>query len=170
MNAKVAEFINNLILYDYILFGATFVLFLLFLILAIILRHKTFLAILLFIISFTILIAAPTVGYVEMYNYLYKNSVNITYNKKLQFTEAIVLKGTLKNESKFDFGSCKISAHAFKVSGNEYKDYILKFKPIVKMSITEHNISKGESRDFKMILEPFRYSKEYNVSVEGDCR
>lgn len=170
MNAKVAEFINNLVLYDYILFGAAFVLFLLFLILAIVIRTKTVIAVLLVIIAFSTLVLTPTIGYIEMHNYIYKNSIDLTYHKKLQFTEAIVLKGTLKNESKLDFGNCKISAEAFKVTGDEYKDYLMKFKPIIKMSITEHNISKGESRDFKFILEPFTYKKDYNVSVEAMCR
>jgi hypothetical protein len=37
------------------------------------------------------------------------------------------------------------------------------------MSIFEKDIPKGESREFKMIVEPFTYSKDYNISIKSEC-
>ena len=170
MKINATEFINNLIVYDYILFGSVFILFILFIILSIVLRKKMGLAIFLILLAFIILILGPTIGYIQMHKYLFKNTTKLISQKKLKFTQAVVLKGSLTNESKFNFESCKIEASAYKVSGNKYKDYILQFKPFKKMSMYEYNIEIGQTREFKLIIEPFTYSKDYNISVKGSCK
>ncbi len=169
MKDKITAFIDGLIIYDYILFGSVFTLFILFIVLAILLRRKVKLAIFLSIFSFLILFVGPIVGYIQMHKFLFKNSITLTYQKKLNFTKAVVLKGILKNESKFDFKSCKITASAYKVSGNAIKDMIFPFKPFKKMSILEYDIKKGDVRGFKIIVEPFTYSKDFNISVGASC-
>lgn len=170
LKEKVTTFVNELIVYDYILFGSAFFLFVLFIILAILLRKKTILAIVLILLSFSILILGPTFGYIAMHEILFKNSTKLISQKRLSFTPAVVVNGTLTNESKFDFKSCKITASAYKVSKNPIKKYIYPLKPLKKMSITRENILKGESEDFKIIVEPFTYKKDYNISIEASCR
>ncbi|MEA3331319.1 MAG: DUF2393 family protein [Campylobacterota bacterium] len=170
MKAKITAFIDGLIIYDYVLFGVVFVLFILFIILAIMLRKKAGLAIFLAFFSFLLLFLAPTVGYVQMHKFLFKNSTELISQKKLSFTKAVVVKGTLKNESKFDFKSCKITASTYKVSGNSVKNFVLKLKPFKKMSILEYDILKGDVREFKIIVEPFTYSKDYNISIGASCK
>jgi hypothetical protein len=170
MKAKITAFINELIMYDYILFGSVFMLFILFTVLAILLRTKVGLSIFLILLSFSILFLGSTLGYVKMHQFLYKNSVVMLSQKKLTFTKAIVIKGTLSNESKFNFKSCKIVASVYKVSGNAIKDFIYPFKPLNKMSILVDGINKGEVRDFKMFVEPFTYSKDYNISLGAKCK
>ena len=170
MKAKIIAFIENLILYDYILFGGVFVLFILFIILGIVLRKKIFLAVLLILLAFAILILGPTLGYQEMHKFLFKNATTITSQKKLEFTQAIVVKGTLKNESKFNFSTCRITTKVHKVSKNEYKNYLYAFKTIQKASILEENIVKGQTINFKLFIEPFTYSKDYNLSIGAKCK
>jgi hypothetical protein len=170
MKHKIQAFIDGLILYDYILFGASFVLFLLFIILAIVLRKHLKSALFCVLLSFAILLLGPTVGYIEMHKFLYKNSVKLTEYKKLEFVEALLVKGELKNESKFHFKECKITALVSKKSNNKYKDMLLKLKPFKKMSIVERDIVQGQTRAFKIIVEPFHYKKEFNLSVEASCK
>ena len=170
MKAKITAFINELITYDYILFGSVFLLFILFIILGIVLRKKTALAILLILLSFTILIAGPTVGYVKMHDYIFKNTTELTSQKKLNFTQAVVVKGKVTNDSQRFFKSCKITASTLKVSKNELKNYLYSFKPFAKMSILEQDIAVGETREFKIIIEPFTYSKDFNVSIGAKCK
>ncbi len=167
---KIIAFMENLILYDYILFGAVFVLFVLFLVLAIILREKIGLSIFLIFISFCILILGPTLGYIKMHQYLFKNTTKLISQKKLSFTPAIVVKGTITNESKFDFSSCKITASVFKSSRNIIKKHIYPLKPLKNMSIIKETILKGETQEFKIIVEPFRYTKDYNISLKASCK
>ena len=161
---------NELITYDYILFGSVFVLFVLFIILGIVLRKKIFLAIFLIFLAFIILFAGPTIGYMKMHEFLFKNSVELISQKKLSFTKAVVLKGKLRNESKYFFSSCKITAEAYKVSKKKLKTFIYSFKSFKKMSILEHDVAVGETREFKMIIEPFTYSKDYNISLGARCK
>lgn len=170
MKAKINAFLDSLITYDYVLFGSTFALFILLIILGLVLRKKIGLAVFLITLAFLILILAPSVGYIQMHKYLFKNSVELTKQKKLEFTEAIVVKGTLLNESKRNFTSCKITANVHKVSKNKYKNYLWQFKTIKKMSIIEEDIPKGETRHFKIIVEPFRYSRDYNITLGGKCK
>ncbi|MEA2100535.1 MAG: DUF2393 family protein [Campylobacterota bacterium] len=170
MKAKITAFINNLIIYDYVLFGSVFALFILFIVLAILLRAKLGLSILLVFLSFFILIFGPTLGYTQMHKFVFKNELILSSQKKLSFTKAVVIKGTISNSSKFDFISCKITANAYKVAGNKIKDFIFPFSPFKKASIFENDISKGEIREFKMFIEPFTYSKDYNISIDSSCQ
>jgi len=170
MTDNLTTFIDGLIIYDYILFGSVFAVFLLLTILGIVLRHKKALAIFLIFISFTTLIAGSTVGYIKMHQFLYKNTISLLSQKQLTYTKAVIVHGTVKNISKFNFKNCKLTASAYKVSGNSFKDYLFKFNPFKKMSILENDILKGQDREFKIIIEPFTYSKDYNISLGADCR
>jgi len=167
---KITAFLDELIKYDYILFGAVFTLFILFIILAIVLRKKVAISIFFIIFSFVILILGPTLGYIKMHEYLYKNSCELVSQKRLSFTPAIVVNGTITNESKLDFKSCKITASVYKSSKNIIKKYIYPLKPFKKMSILQENILKGETQKFKIIVEPFTYKKDYNISIKASCK
>jgi len=170
VKAKVSAFIEGLIPLDYVLFGTSFVLFILFIVIALLLRRRILLSLLFILLSFSSLIVAPTFGYIKLHEYLFKNSIKLTAQKKLTFTEALIVKGILKNESKKNFKSCKITASVYAVTKNKYKNYLKKLKPFKKMSIVEEGISVAQTRAFKIIVEPFSYSKDFNVSIGADCR
>ncbi|ADN09903.1 conserved hypothetical protein [Sulfurimonas autotrophica DSM 16294] len=163
-------FIDGLISYDYILFGASFILFILFIIFALLLRKKLIVALFFIFLGFATLVLGPTFGYIQMHKYIFKNSTKLLSQKKLNFVQAVVVKGTITNESKFDFGECKITAEVYKVTKNKYKNYLFKLKPFQKMSILEQNLPKGQMREFKIIIEPFRYQKDYNISLGASCK
>lgn len=170
MTDIITAFMNGLIFYDYILFGSVFFIFILLIIIGIILRNKTALAIFIIFLAFIMLTVGSILGYIKMHQFLFKNSTSITSQKKLTYTKAVVVYGVVKNISDIDFKSCNITASAYPVSGNSIKDYILKFKPFNKMSISEQDVLKGEEREFKLIIEPFTYSKDYNISLEARCK
>jgi len=170
MKHKISLFIEGLITYDYILFAASFVLFLLFIIFGIVLRKKLTLAIIFVLLAFTILLVGPTIGYIKMHEIIFKNSTELISQKRLEFTEAVVVKGKLTNESSRNFNECKITASAYKVTSNKYKNYLKKLKPFQKMSIIEYDIAMSQSREFKIIVEPFTYNRDYNISLGADCK
>lgn len=170
MESKITTFLQELILYDYVLFGGGFILFILFITLGLILRKKMLIAIFFILLGFGTLIATPTYLYKMMHEYLFKNTTTLTQQKRLEYTDAIVLKGHIINESKLNFNACTITAAVHKKSKNKYRNYVLQFKPIKKMSILETNILRGETRYFKMIVEPFNYSKDYNITLGAFCK
>ncbi len=169
MKEKITAFINNLIIYDYVLFGSILLLFILFIILAILLRKKLGLSIFLVLFSFIFLLVSPFVAYKQMHEYLFVNELVLTTQKRLKFTEAIVIKGTISNISKFKSIDCQITATTHKVTGNKMKDMLFQYLPFKTATISENNITKGEIREFKMFIEPFRYKKDYNLSIDSGC-
>lgn len=170
MNSKVAAFIDGLIVYDYVLFAAVFTLFILFIILSILLRKKVALAVLFVLLAFSVLILGPTLGYITMHKYLFAHTITLESQQKLSFSEAVMLKGKITNESRFHFTTCKITASAYRVTQNKYKNYLLEFKPFVNSSMFTPDIPKGTSYDFKLFVEPFTYTGDYNVSLGADCK
>lgn len=170
MQGAITDFINSMIMYDYILFASLFIVFIIFVIIGIVIRKKTIIAVSLIVFAFFELFAGSTLGYSKMHEYLYKNEVEITNNKKLNFTQAVVVEGVLKNLSQRDFKSCDINVKVHKKSKYKIKEYILRLKPIAKMSIIEQDIKIGQERPFKMIIEPFTYKYDYNISAEAKCR
>ncbi|MCK9490593.1 MAG: DUF2393 domain-containing protein [Sulfurimonas sp.] len=169
MKTQITTFVKELIVYDLILFGSSFLLFILLIILGILLRRKTAIAVLVVLLSFSILFLAPTLGYVKMHEYLYKQKIELVSEKKLNFNNAIVVKGVITNESKRYFKKCSIKASAIKVTPNKLKNYIFSFKPIVTSKIMEQDIDVGESREFKIIVEPYNYEGDYNIAIGAKC-
>jgi hypothetical protein len=170
MGSRFQNFVDSLISQDYMLFLGVLFLFLLFIILAVVLRNRLKIAIFLVLIAFSIVVIGPTYGYMKMHEILFKNSIELISQKKLNFVEAVVVKGKISNSSKRDFKECKITASAYKVTSNKFKNYIYQLKPFQKMSIVTDSILQGETKEFKIIVEPFRYQKDYNISLEGDCK
>ena len=113
---------------------------------------------------------APTFGYSYFHDYLYKHTITLSKVKKLQFIQAVVIEGKLKNVSEFDFKSCQIHAKIVKKTGNKYKDILFRFKPITKKIITVNNIPKNADIEFKFLIEPFTYQKDFNATVSGVCK
>jgi hypothetical protein len=170
MKEKILDFLHGLTNYDYILFTAIFVIFLLLLILTLILRKRMFFASIFLILSLATLFVGPFVGYIQLHDYLYKCNTKITEVKALEFTPALVVTGNITNESQRDFSACKININIFKVAHNQILDAIFPFNPFQSMQVIETNILKGETRDLKIIVEPFSYKQDYNVSLGVDCR
>jgi len=169
MKEKITVFVNNLIIYDYVLFGSIFALFILFIILAIVLRGKLGVAIFLVLFSFSFLFVSPIIAYRAMHKFLFEDTLILTTQKKLKFTKAIVLKGTISNKSKFKYIDCQIVASTYKVTGNKIKDFIFQYAPFQSAMMIENNITQGEVREFKMFIEPFTYTKDYNLSIDSSC-
>jgi hypothetical protein len=171
MKQKIIAFIDGLILYDYILFGAVGALFILFLILSILVRHKVLLSVFMILFSFALLLLGPTLGYQQMHKFLFKNTITITETKELEFTNALLIKGELTNSSKMPFSTCKITAGAYKVSGNAVMDMIFPFNPFKKGYVRlDTIIEPKQSEKFKLFIEPFNYSKEYNITIGASCQ
>ncbi|MBD3799328.1 MAG: DUF2393 domain-containing protein [Epsilonproteobacteria bacterium] len=171
MKAKITEFIHNLLMYDYILFGGIFILFILLLTIAIIFRRKLRLAIFLVFLAFGVVSIGPVVGYIMLHKYLFKNNILLREVKALEFTEALLIKGDINNTSKRPFKECTLHAGVYKVTHNKYIDPLYPYIPFKKGSITLNKpIAPGKSTPFKLFIEPFRYTNDYNLTIKAECR
>ena len=170
MREKINTILDNLIVQDFILFASVFILFITLMVLALILRRKKNISRLIALVAFLVLLAGPTLGYIQMHKYLFKNNIDLTREQKLEFTKAIVVEGRITNSSDIDFKSCKIIATAYRETPNKYKNYILRLKPLQISSIVIEDIYKNQSKEFKMFIEPFTYTKEYEVELKSSCK
>ena len=170
MKEKILLILHSLSVYDYVYFGSIFILFLLFIILTLLLREKITLAMLMLLIALVDISLGPTLGYSYFHSTLYKNQITIKKAKKLTFVQAVVIEGELTNKSKFYFKECKIEASILKDTHNKYKNLIFKLKPIKTDILTIKDIPQGKSVSFKFLIEPFKYKKDFNVSVSGVCK
>ncbi len=171
MKQQIIAFIDSLILYDYILLGAVAALFILFLILAILIRRRPGLSVFMVLLAFIILLLGPTLGYMKLHEFLFKNEVTITDARKLEFTDALMIQGTLTNSSKFPFEHCRVTAGTYKVSGNTVMDMLFPLNPFRKASLTiDTPLEPGQSEPFKLFIERFHYQKDYNITIGADCQ
>jgi hypothetical protein len=170
IKATLHDFIASLHLYDYIIFGVSGALFILILLLAILLRRKAILSLILVLLAFIILFSLPIGGYNYIHTQLYKTELTDLTIKRLEFSEAIVIKGTVTNRGKQNFSKCTISSHAHKGASGFLEELIYPLKPFQKASIVkEEDLGMGESLEFKLVMEPFTYTNDYNISMKVNC-
>lgn len=171
MKNQFMDFLHQLSLYDYLLFGGILFLFLLTLFLAIFFHHKLKLAVTLIILSFIILTAGPPVGYLTLHYYLYKHSINLTTVRDLQFTDALVLRGEIKNISKLPINNCTLYVGVAKKSPYAILNRLYPYIPFRRKTVDlDLSMKPGESHEFKILIEPFHYSHPHTVTVKGICQ
>ncbi len=170
LKSTIQSFVATLHDYDYILFAVSGGLFFLILLLAIVLRKKVGLSLLLILVAFVIIISGPILGYNYIHSTIFKTHISDLSIKRLEFSEAVVIKGTLTNLGKQAYKKCTLSSKAYRGATNFIEEIVYPLQPFQKMSIVkEEDINVSDNINFKMILEPFTYSKEYNISVKASC-
>lgn len=171
MKTQIVEFLHTLNLYDYLLFGGIVFFFLFLLILSILFRHKQALAITLVLLAFITLITAPFGGYVALHALMYKHTIELTTAKDLQFTQALLVKGDLKNTSKQTFKECTLYVNVSKVSSVKALNKLQPYFPFRRETLTLTGpIAPNDTETFKLLIQPFHYTKRHNVTVFGHCR
>ncbi|MFA6188502.1 MAG: DUF2393 family protein [Sulfuricurvum sp.] len=171
MKIRIIEFLHTLNLYDYFLFGGIIFFFLFLLILSIILRHKRTLAISMVLLAFITLITAPIGGYIALHALLYKHTIKLITVKDLEFTEALLIKGDLNNTSQKTFQECNLYIGVSKFSSIKPLNKLYTFIPFRKQTITIAGpIAPKSSETFKLLIQPFHYTKRHNVTILGQCR
>lgn len=169
MQAKLTAIVENMIFYDYMLFGGSFLLFIFLIVIALLARKRMGISVTLITLAFLQILLAPTLGYKEMHKHLYKNQTVITKENKLQFSKAIIVEGELSNLSQYDFKSCTITAEVYKTSQNQIKNAIYSLRSFDRASVVEESIAIGGKRAFRIIIEPFLYEGSYKITTGAEC-
>lgn len=170
MKTTILAFIHTLGLYDYLLFGGILFFFLLFLILAILVRHKLALAISFVVFGFLMLVTAP-IQYMLLHKYLYKHTLTLTTVQDLSFSEALLIRGDINNTSSMPLKECTLYIGISQTSPIKILNKLYPYTPfrIQKLKL-EETILPHESKDFKLLVEPFSYPKRFQVTARGVCK
>lgn len=170
MKATILHFINALTFYDYLLFGGILFFFLFFLILAILFHRKLALAVTLIVTAFILLITSPF-SYIAMHTYFFKHSITLTTVQDLEFTDALLIRGNINNTSKQTFHECTIMFGISKVSSIKPLNKIYPYIPFRRKTLViSKTIKPHQEESFKLLIEPFSYSKNFSVIAWGVCR
>jgi hypothetical protein len=169
--AKVDEFFGQFNIFD--ILGFSFVIFLgiLIIYLAIALRKKIVLMILLLLIGIGVLSGGPFLMDKLIDSIVKKTSITNLNLKQLQFTDALVVTGSLNNLGKVAFKKCKIVVTTRKTSTNKYKDMLLDYKkPANSYTLNlDGGIEMKANKDFKFIVNGFRTDATMKTEVKGIC-
>jgi len=170
MKQRITAFIEHLGLFDYLLFAGSVTLFLLLMILALLLRRRAFFSAICMLAALAVITLGPTLGYVKLNDLIFSHTLNVEQVQRLEFSDALVVRGTLENTSKNGFASCRISAEAYKVEHNPLFDPLFRLNPFKTGSIVLQDVPQGVPVPFKIFVEPFHYDADYNVSIGATCR
>jgi len=171
LKEDITCYLNAFTIYDYAAFiwlGTLF--FILFLLALVLIRKKPYFSILLIVICLFLAFLGPVGVKTILDKTIRKNEIISKEVRKLHFSNSLIVAGELKNISKIKFKKCKIEALVTKASKNSYINYPYKLKPLKKKTIIiSKEIPVNETVDFRIVFEDFKYKKDINVTINGEC-
>ena len=166
----LTRFFDTIGTYDYIGFFLSIFLFLLFLIIYLLLRKHIKRSIFLAIIGFSFLFMGPVFSHKLVKNTLYNSEANITTVKQLHYSDTLLIKGVLHYKGIKDASHCLVSADIYKKGKNMVKDFVYNLKAYRKGSHKlDATFSTGTNKNYKIVIEPFAYKGDYNISISSGC-
>lgn len=164
-------YLNHFELVDYGAFIWFIFLTFLFLIFSIMLLGRyTILGIFVLLLSLSAFMVGPFAMKWYLNGSLRKNETTISLIKQLQFSNTLIMEGTIKNLSKKNFSTCRVYFGFHKNSNNKYRQMANEFFPYKKYShTTKEALFKNEITDFRVVIDNFRLQKDVNVSAKTEC-
>ena len=154
---SASEMLHNLNLYHYGVTAFVTIVFLLFFVLAIMLRKRLILSAMLFLLSF--LLAGPSIVAANVFVEDQIRSVKITdvNVKRLRFVKAFVVTGTAKNDGKLPTKNLYIKVKFVKKSDSQLREFLNFYKPVnEQIFVVEQALNVGDSADFKILADTTR--------------
>lgn len=173
MNAlrqELMTFFDRLTWYDYAGFVLAFILFILVMALAVLLRHRIKTALFLALLGLTLLVGGPIGAHEVIRQSLFKHTLEMGEAKKLIYTDSLLIEGIVHYIGPQIAKACKVSVTVHKQTGNYIKDLAYRIKPYKKSSTTiEQVLQPGQYYPLKLIIEPFDYNGAYTVDFSSGC-
>lgn len=171
LKISAINYLNHFTMYDYIAFSWLIIIFFIFLLLSIFLAKKNALiSIVVLLISLALLFAGPFVIKHYLDQYLRANQTTTTMVKKLNFSDAMIVEGEVKNISKKPFSICSIQISILKNSSGNIQKFLNQLKPLRKQSISINSpIDVNMSETFRIVFDGYTDSEDVNVSIKSEC-
>jgi len=159
---------NSLTKYDAAAIGWVIFLAVLLLVLAAFIKKQSLQYIILFL-AILLLFLGPIGTKVVLDNYLRKADITITETKSLNFTDSVIITGSITNSSRLPFKKCDIAFLFVKPANNMLKQFANTLKT-KKSFVWELNttLERKETKQFKIIIDSFKM-REFNLTVQSRC-
>ncbi|KIM09268.1 MAG: hypothetical protein KU28_01130 [Sulfurovum sp. PC08-66] len=166
----ILGFIAELTPYDYVGFALVLLLFVILLVLAILLKHKTFLSLLLFLMGFLTLLGGPFGVYKVVHTALYGATVVLEEEQKLFYTPALLIGGVLTYGGKMDASGCRVIAYVHKTDDNPIKNFVHRLKPYKQgETLLEKTFVRGDTLGVRIAIEPYLYEGNHTITLKAEC-
>jgi len=168
---NIENFFLNFTFHDVLGLIVAFLIFILLLTITIMLKN-TILKLLFFLITIGFLVASPFLVKDTIDSTLRAVDLNITSEKRLVFTDTLVISGSLTNKGLIDYSKCSIYTRVVPKDTNEYlKPIFLYIKPLYysKDKLDISYLKMNETVDFKVAINNFTTKSNYESVVAGEC-
>ena len=164
-------YLTHLSVYEYIAYGWVILLFIFLLIFSIVISSKKpILSVFLIFFNFVFLVFSPLFVSVLMDKSVRKTKIFIEKRERLHYGNSLIVEGKVINIGKIDFDMCKVNMKVYKVSKSFLKNYLYLLKPLGKKTIWIRKPLKRKNQEsFKIVLDPFYYKGDFNISVKAEC-
>ncbi|WP_236579127.1 DUF2393 family protein [Hydrogenimonas urashimensis] len=154
--------------FDVMAIGWILFLALLLVILAIFTKKRSFSYFLLFLGLLLLFIGPPAIKF-AMDGYMRAADVTIERIKTLNYSHSLVVEGTVKNSGKIDFSSCDLLVLVYRPTKplGRWAAYLKPLKVHAEHFGTF--LERGASKPFRIIVDHFRKSDDFNVTVQARC-
>jgi hypothetical protein len=171
LKISIMNYLTHFTMYDYMAYSWLILIFFVSLLLSIFLAKKSAVfSVLILLISLSLLFAGPFM----IKNYLDKqlraNETKTTMIKKLNFSDAMIVEGEVKNLSKNTFTICSVEISILKIDAGFFQNFKNQLKPLMKQTISVNNpIDINMSEKFRVVFDGYTYNEDVNVSVKSNC-
>lgn len=171
LKLNILLYIDNFGMYDYIAYAWLILIFFFTILLSIVLaRRAPLIGILLFIISLGILFVGPFILKSYLDNYLRSNEATVLDVKKLNFSNMLIVSGTLQNQSELEYKICNIDINIYKAPQGFLDETLGRLKPFANQSILlEQSVQAQKSVDFRVVFNNYTYTGEINATAKASC-
>jgi len=167
----IITYINHFSIYDYVAYAWLILLFFIAILLAILIAKKSpIFSMLIFFVALILLFVGPFIikNYLDEYLRPTKN-IDILV-KKLEFSNALVVTGKVKNISNHTYNICNVKISVLKNSDNFINKTINKLKPLRKKSISiNESLDINQTKELRVVFDNYTYANDVNVSINSEC-
>jgi hypothetical protein len=158
-------------MYDYAAYAWLILIFFVTILLSILVAKKSpVFSILILMLSLGLLSAGPFVVKHYLDKYLRPSLSQPVLVKKLSFSDTLIVTGSVTNQSKKSFSTCKVNVSVLKDSKNNIKNFINQLKPLLKQSIFINKpIEVNATKEFRVVFDSYTYADDINVSIKSEC-
>lgn len=167
----ILNYIHHFSMYDYAAYAWLILIFFVTILLSILVAKKSpMFSILILMLSLSLLFIGPFMLKHYLDKYLRTSLSQTTLVKKLNYSDTLIVNGMVTNLSKKSFSICDVNVAVVKSSKSDIQKFINKLKPLLKQSISiDKPIEVNATKEFRVVFDNYKYSKDINVSVKSEC-
>jgi hypothetical protein len=171
LKTSILNYVSHFTMYDYVAYAWLILTFFIAILLSILLAKKSMLfSMITLVFSLTLLVVGPFILKSVLDNFLRPTVAIVKDQKKLTFSDVLIINVELTNLSKKDYSICFVDTSVVKYSNSSITSFFNTLKPLRKKSISlDTPIKAGQKEEFNVVFYNYDYEGDINASVKSEC-